>query len=166
LCGLAWHLCLIYTSKYSKCNTWLKKSRKGHQEWTKAYINVGMQSRKLDTPIETRWKFSFFANNFCFLFTWLCQILISCQIAWICSCFIVLCEVPSRWCWDFEIEEKKSSISLLLFHDYCGFKLVGFWGPWLLNAQHQVSSNGLLFWCRAHGTLMFSLVYFFQLYKF
>lgn len=119
-----------------------------------------MQSRKFNTPIKTRWKFAFFANKFCLLFTWLCQIVINCQIAWILSLFHCALWSAIKMVLRFLNRKKKHSISLLLFFYYCGLKLVGFWGPWLLNAQNQVSSNGLLFWCRAHGTLMFSLVFF------
>jgi hypothetical protein len=131
-----------------------------------------MQSWKLNTPIKTGWKFSFFANNFCLLITWLCQIVIicqiviNCQIAWILLLFHCALWSAIKMVLRLLNRRNKGSKSLLLFYDYCGPKLVGFWGPWLLFAQHQLSSNGLLFWCKAHGTLMFSLVYFFQLCKF
>ena len=36
------------------CITWMKKSGKGRQEWDKACIDAGLPTRKLKTPVKTR----------------------------------------------------------------------------------------------------------------
>jgi hypothetical protein len=41
-----------------KCNTWLKKSSKGKQQWNKACMDVGIQPRKLNTLIKTKLVFN------------------------------------------------------------------------------------------------------------
>jgi hypothetical protein len=47
-------------SNLQKCITWPKKSRKRKREWTKAYIDSKIHSRKLNTPIKTRYFKSYF----------------------------------------------------------------------------------------------------------
>jgi hypothetical protein len=37
-----------------KCITWPKKSRKGRQEWNKAYVEIGIHPKKLNTLLKTR----------------------------------------------------------------------------------------------------------------
>jgi hypothetical protein len=37
-----------------KCITWLKKSRKGKDEWMKAYIAIGFTFKKLNTLVKTK----------------------------------------------------------------------------------------------------------------
>jgi hypothetical protein len=43
-----------------KCITWPKKSRKGKQEWMKAYITICIGLGKLNTPVKTRYKMQAF----------------------------------------------------------------------------------------------------------
>jgi len=50
-----------------KCNVWAKKHVKSLQEWLKAYIDFGLQTQKLNTPIKMRLiNFLFFL--YCVLF--------------------------------------------------------------------------------------------------
>jgi len=37
-----------------KCITWPKKSRKGRQEWNKAYVKIGIHPKKLNTLMKTK----------------------------------------------------------------------------------------------------------------
>ncbi len=37
-----------------KCNVWVKKHVKSFQEWFKAYIDFGLETQKLNTPIKLR----------------------------------------------------------------------------------------------------------------
>jgi hypothetical protein len=43
-----------------KCITWPKKSRKGKQEWMKAYITICLRFGKLNTLVKTRYKMQAF----------------------------------------------------------------------------------------------------------
>jgi hypothetical protein len=43
-----------------KCIIWLKKSRKGKQEWMKAYIIVCLRLGKLNALVKTRYKMQAF----------------------------------------------------------------------------------------------------------
>jgi hypothetical protein len=37
-----------------KCITWLKKFGEGHQEWSRACIEVGLKPKKLNTLVKTK----------------------------------------------------------------------------------------------------------------
>jgi len=37
-----------------KCITWPKQSKKGKDEWMKAYITIGFMLKKLNTPLKTK----------------------------------------------------------------------------------------------------------------